>query len=95
MIAALWFAMQVVGVPTPDAPPAIQPATENAAPETRATEPKVVCRIESVTGSRARKQKVCKTEAYNKSGEEAQRVFQDFQNKASAGGPMGVKPGGG
>ena len=67
-------------------------ATEAAAP---AAEPKVVCRVENVTGSRARKQKVCKTEGYNEAGEAAKRAFQDFQNKASAGGPMGVKPGGG
>ena len=68
-------------------------ASAAAAPEASApaAEPKVICRMEKVTGSRARKQKVCRTEAYTESGESAKRAFQDFQNKASAGGPMGVK----
>ncbi len=72
-------------------PPAVVGQSESAAP---AAEPKVVCRMENVTGSRARKQKVCKTEAYNEAGEAAKRAFQDFQNKANSRGPMGVKPGG-
>jgi hypothetical protein len=89
-VAALLFLFQVATgdpatVPAPAAP-------ESAAP---AAEPKVVCRMENVTGSRARKQKVCKTQAYNEAGEAQKRAFQDFQSKASAGGPMGVKPGGG
>ena len=32
-------------------------------------EPKVVCTMEPITGVRARKMKVCKTEDYNKRGE--------------------------
>jgi hypothetical protein len=70
----------------------------SAAPVAEAPEakPKVVCRMEKVTGSRARKQKVCKTTAYTNASDETRRAFQDFQNKASMGGPVGVRhPGGG
>jgi hypothetical protein len=89
----------VVGDPLQIAEPASQAAVETpATPPADAAEakPKVVCRMETVTGSRARKQKVCKTEAYNSASDETRRAFQDFQNKASMGGPVGVKqPGGG
>lgn len=89
--AALLLLFQVAaGEPGSVASAAVAP--EASAP---AAEPKVVCRVERATGSRVRKQKVCKTEAYNESGESAKRAFQDFQNKASAGGPMGVKQPGG
>jgi hypothetical protein len=83
--ATLLFLFQVAAGEPAAAPDASAPAAE----------PKVVCRMEKVTGSRARKQKVCKTEGYDKAGEASKRAFQDFQNKASTGGPMGVKPGGG
>jgi len=96
-VTALLFLFQVAaGEPAP-VTPATQAPTDNAAIESSApvAEPKVVCRMEPVTGSRARKQKVCMTDAYNKAGEAAKRDFQDFQNRASARGPLGIKPGGG
>jgi len=88
----------VAGDPLQIAESASQAVETPATPAADAAEvkPKVVCRMETVTGSRARKQKVCKTEAYNSASDETRRAFQDFQNKASMGGPVGVKqPGGG
>ena len=92
----LLFFQVAAGDPLAAAAEASQAAIESPAAEAPQAKPKVVCRMEKVTGSRARKQRVCKTTAYNRATEETQRVFQDYQNKTSMGGPVGVKqPGGG
>jgi hypothetical protein len=97
--ATLVLLFQVAaGDAVPDALPPTVAGVETAATpaaDTPAAKPKVVCRMENVTGSRARKQKVCKTEAYVRAGDEARQDFKTFQDRASAGGPLGIKPGGG
>lgn len=97
--ASLFLLFQVVAGDSSQleaAAEASEAAIAQPAAEAPAAKPKVVCRIEKTTGSRVRKQKVCKTESYDKASDDARRTFQDFQNKASMGGPIGIKqPGGG
>ena len=45
------------------------PETVIAQPAEEAKEPKIVCTMEPITGTRARKQKVCKTPGYEKGSE--------------------------
>jgi len=74
---------------------AVETPVAATAPAEEKAQPKLVCWTEKVTGSRARKQKVCRTEAYVRAGNEAREDFKNYQDKASAGGPLGIKPGGG
>lgn len=60
---ALIFLLQVAA-PAPSQQPA-PVETEAAEPE----KPKVVCTMEPITGTRARKQQVCKTPGYEKGAE--------------------------
>jgi hypothetical protein len=66
LVLPLFLQVAVVepqAVQGPSAPTATE--SEQAKP----AEPEVVCTMEPVTGSRARKQRVCRTKAYDKNGE--------------------------
>ncbi len=99
--ASLLFLLQVSAAPVLDSQPqapTLEGQTEAVAPPAepaKEAKPEVVCKMEPVTGSRARKQKVCRTKAYDQATIRTQQQLRDFQNRASMGGPIGVKPGGG
>lgn len=59
----------------PSAPPAVQ--GEQAKP----AEPEVVCTMEPVTGTRAKRMRVCKSKAYEKNGEQTRDAIDSFQRR--------------
>ena len=63
-----------------------QPAAESAA---KPAEPNVVCTMEPITGTRARKMRVCKTKGYEKNGERARDTMEMQQRM---GGPNATLP---
>ena len=70
----------------PSAPPAAVSA------ETTTAQPKVVCTMEPVTGTRAKKMRVCKTKNYEKNGERARDAF-DMQQRRGGGQALQLPPG--
>lgn len=82
---ALSFFLQVSGAAGP------APATPQA-PAVEAEAPKIVCTMEPVTGSRARKQKVCKPVGGSAFGAEG---AQDKLRKMQSGGNAALKGSGG
>jgi hypothetical protein len=73
------------------APPA---KTEAAQPQ----KPKIVCTMEPITGTRAKKQEVCKTPGYEKGAERSRDMLAAIQRATNVGPgeppPQGVRPGG-
>lgn len=78
------------------AAPAAAPSGPNAAAVQVAdkAEPKQVCWMETVTGTRGRKQKVCRTERSERNGEQTRDALKDFQNRSGASGPPAIMGGG-
>ncbi len=74
------------------AAPAAAPSGPNAAAVQVAdkAEPKQVCWTETVTGTRGRKQKVCRTERSERSGEQSRDALKDFQDRSGAAGPPAI-----
>jgi hypothetical protein len=62
--------------------PSAPPAAESA--QAKPAEPEVVCTMEPVTGTRAKKMRVCKTKSYEKNGERARDTMEMQQRM---GGP--------
>jgi hypothetical protein len=83
---------------TADAGPAAMPEPNSPANATvkiaDKAEPKVVCWNEIVTGTRGRKQKVCRTERSERNGELTRDALKDFQNRSGASGPPPIMGGG-
>ncbi|HEX5008497.1 MAG TPA: hypothetical protein VFV70_15390 [Hyphomonadaceae bacterium] len=73
------------GEPQATQAPSPQPSAESAA---KPAEPNVVCTMEPVTGTRAKKMRVCKTKSYEKNGERARDTMEMQQRM---GGPN-VRP---
>lgn len=78
------------------APPAAAPSGPNAAAVQVAdkAEPKQICWMETVTGTRGRKQKVCRTERSERNGEQTRDALKDFQNRSGTSGPPAIMGGG-
>lgn len=57
-------------------------------------EPKTICWTETVTGTRGRKQKVCRTEGYDRSAKAARDSLKNIQDRSGAGGPPASMGGG-
>ncbi len=78
------------------AAPAAGPSGPNAAAVQVAdkAEPKQVCWMETVTGTRGRKQKVCRTERSERNGEQTRDALKDFQNRSGTSGPPAIMGGG-
>jgi hypothetical protein len=81
--------------------PAAAPAAQQAAvAETAAVkdEEKIVCTMEPITGTRARKQKVCKTPGYEKGAERSRDMLSAIQRASNVQPPeppaSGGRPGG-
>ncbi len=74
-LVALAF-LQVASPVEPSVQPQAAPAEEADAKE----EPKVVCTMEPITGTRAAKMRVCKTPAYAKVTERAQDMIRGITN---------------
>jgi hypothetical protein len=69
--------------------PSAPPAAESA--QAKPAEPEVVCKMEPVTGTRAKRMRVCKTKSYEKSGERMRDAI-DLQQRmggstSAPGGP--------
>lgn len=79
------------------AAPAAEPAPGGPAAAVQIAdkaEPKQVCWMETVTGTRGRKQKVCRTERSERNGEQTRDALKDFQNRSGASGPPAIMGGG-
>lgn len=72
----LIFPLQLSG---PVAPSQVE-ATPIQVEDVRPEPPKIICTMEPVTGTRARKQKVCKTPGYEKGGEASREMLRQIQN---------------
>ena len=59
----------------PSAPPAVE------GQQAKPAEPKVVCTMEPVTGTRAKRMRVCKSKSYEKNGERARDAFDSMQRR--------------
>ncbi len=57
-------------------------------------EPKTICWMETVTGTRGRKQKVCRTEGYERNGQAARDNLKNMQDRSGSGGPPAIMGGG-
>ena len=77
VILPLFFQVATTDVQSPAAPATAAATNEQAKPP----EPQVVCKMERVTGSRARKVEVCKTEAYDKNGERVRDTMDMYQRR--------------
>ncbi|MFT3725685.1 MAG: hypothetical protein QM773_19155 [Hyphomonadaceae bacterium] len=80
------------------APAAAQQAPATQAEAAQPEKPKIVCTMEPITGTRAKKQQVCKTPGYEKGAERSRDMLSAIQ-RASNVGPgeppaQGVRPGG-
>ncbi|MFT3725684.1 MAG: hypothetical protein QM773_19150 [Hyphomonadaceae bacterium] len=68
--------------------PVAEPVDPAAAPAVKAEEkPELVCTMEPITGTRAKKQKVCKTPGYLKGAERSKDMIRQIQ-----GGSGNVQP---
>ena len=76
------------------APPAAAPTGPNAVQVADKAEPKTICWMETVTGTRGRKQKVCRTERSERNGEQTRDSLKDFQNRSGTSGPPAIMGGG-
>ncbi len=89
---ALIFLVQAPSAPAPQETPVVQ------AEAARADSPKVVCTMEPITGTRAKKQRVCKTPGYEKGSERYRDMLGAIQRASNVqpGEPpaQGVRPGG-
>lgn len=60
--------------------------------------PKIVCSMEPITGTRAKKQKVCKTPGYEKGAERSRDMLASIQRATNVGPSepprQGIRPGG-
>lgn len=70
------FQVASADLQSPSAPPAT--AAESA--QTKPAEPDVVCTMEPVTGTRAKKVRVCRTKEYEKNGERIRDAI-DMQDR--------------
>ncbi len=83
MIAVVLVAYLQAQAPLADAGSAPAATTEANTDE----KPALVCTMEPVTGTRAKKQKVCKTPGYLKGAERSKEMFRQIQ-----GGSGNVQP---
>ena len=68
--------------------PSAPPATETA--QAKPAEPEVVCTMEPVTGTRAKKMRVCKTKSYEKNGERVRNTMEIQQRMGGGTAPPGA-----
>jgi len=83
MLGSLLILLLQVGAPAAAPEQQTTPAqatTPEPAKDAKA-EPKVVCKLEPITGVRARKMKVCKTEEYNNRGERDRDTMRSFMGR--------------
>jgi hypothetical protein len=73
IILAALLQVESPAAPAPEAPAV--PATSQAEQK-----PALVCTMEPITGTRARKQKVCKTPGYEKGAERSKDMMRQIQN---------------
>jgi hypothetical protein len=88
----LIFLLQLSGPVAPSQADATPMQVEDVRPEP----PKIICTMEPVTGTRARKQKICRTPGYEKGAERSRDMISGIQ-RASNGQPPaqpGIRPGG-
>ena len=83
VILPLFFQAATTEVQSPAAPPAATASGEQA----KAPEPKVVCKMQPVTGTRASKVRVCKDKAYEKNSDRARDEFDALQRHSGANIP--------
>lgn len=75
--------LQVASPAAPTAAPALE-AQADASAAAPAAEPEMICRMEPVTGSRVRKQKVCRPKSgLNPETEQAQDMLRQLQRGGS------------
>ncbi len=73
-------------------PEAMQMAALDAA-EPEKAKTKEVCWSEIVTGTRSRRQTVCRTEKSEENSDATQRALKDMQDRSGAGGPPPIMGG--
>jgi hypothetical protein len=76
VVLPLFFQVASADLQGPSAPP----ATAAESPQAKPAEPAVVCTMEPVTGTRAKKMRVCRTKAYEKDGERMRDAI-DMQDR--------------
>lgn len=82
VILPLFFQAATTEVQSPAAPPAAA-SSEKAKP----AEPKVVCTMQPITGTRASKARVCKDKTYEKNSDRARDEFDALQRKSGTNIP--------
>ena len=88
-------AAAVVASAAPAAPGASPTSPPNATVQIAdKAEPKTICWMETVTGTRGRKQKVCRTEGYERNGQAARDNLKNMQDRSGSGGPPAIMGGG-
>jgi hypothetical protein len=68
--------------------PSAPPAAESG--QAKPAEPEVVCTMEPITGTRARKMRVCRTKSYEKAGERARDTMEIQQRMGGGTAPPGA-----
>lgn len=80
------------------APAAVQQVPATQAQAAQPEKPKIVCTMEPITGTRAKKQQVCKTPGYEKGAERSRDMLGAIQRATNVGPGepprQGVRPGG-
>lgn len=75
-------------------PEPVQTAALDGAAEPEAAKTKEVCWTEIVTGTRGRKQTVCRTERSQRNSDEARNTLRDIQDRGgAAAGPPAIMGG--
>lgn len=74
-------------------PPVTSPPNSTVQVDAKA-EPKKICWTETVTGTRGRKQTVCRTEGYERNGQAARDSLKSMQDRSGASGPPPIMGGG-
>lgn len=83
VILPLFFQSATTEVQSPASPPTATASSEQAKPP----EPKVVCTMQPITGTRASKARVCKDKAYEKNSDRAREEFDALQRKSGTNIP--------
>ena len=81
-IARTALACFVLGLAAPAFAQAPPPATASDPAGQKPDEPKTICKKEYITGSRVKKQMVCRTLGFDKDAERAQDNIRKFQNNS-------------
>lgn len=87
LVLPLLFQVSASDLQGPSAPPAAPPAE---AAQAKPAEPEVVCTMEPVTGTRAKRMRVCKTKEYEKNGERARNTMEIQQRMGGGTAPPGA-----